>query len=218
MSFQSIRFSGQPCDEMREIFWLVSLLKSKIVCVWLLDCILECEWLNVHWTQAIEVRRQDETMSRYLAGNTYDWDFNLGLFISPNVIIVIHIHLHFLKGVLSGGIHNWMTWNPACFFSFFFPSEKQCFACFLLSQSQREHWLCALWEPIFQPLLWFWCEIMELSLQRYERYQLFCSSSTQRQLLFFISPYKAFFSLQKGGWRIEGKRRKSGSSMPWGLE
>lgn len=109
---------------MREIFWLVSLLKSEIVCVWLLDCILECEWLNVYWTQAIEVRRQDETMSRCLVGNTYDWDFNLGLFISPNVIIVIHIHLHFLKGALSGGIHNWMTWNPACFFSFFFSFRK----------------------------------------------------------------------------------------------
>lgn len=116
MSFKSIRFSGQPCDEMREIFWLVSLLKSKIVCVWLLDfCILECEWVNIHWTQAIKVRRQDETISRCLAGNTYDWDLNPGLFISPNVIIVIHIHLHFLKEVLSGGIYNWMTWNPACF-------------------------------------------------------------------------------------------------------
>lgn len=117
MSFKSIRFSGQPCDEMREIFWLVSLLKSKIICVWLLDfCILECEWVNIHWTQAIKVRRQDETISRCLAGNTYDWDLNPGLFISPNVIIVIHIHLHFLKEVLSGGIYNWMTWNPACFF------------------------------------------------------------------------------------------------------
>ena len=216
MSFQSIRFSGQPCDEMREIFWLLSLLKSKIACVWLLDCILECEWLNVHWTQAIEERRQYERMSRCLVGNTYDWDFNLGLFISPNVIIVIHIHLHFLKGVLSGGIHNWMTWNPACFFSFFFSFQKAMLCLFpFKSVTEGALALCPLRA---QPLLWFWCEIMELSLQRYERYQLFSSSSTQRQLLFFISPYKAFFSLQQGGWRIEGKRRKSGSSMPRGLE